>query len=135
MEHNYTSGTQPWVTKLFIEQNRIVITFDTNDTTTISCDSVNLGRIMSHCQAAPAITLESIAFKRQVFFVSTETLKTFFQYATSVYITGQVAVENLEKIVPCLRAKKINVHRWTVSHAGRLGSITHVGIPATVENF
>uniref|UniRef100_A0A914QJV0 Uncharacterized protein n=1 Tax=Panagrolaimus davidi TaxID=227884 RepID=A0A914QJV0_9BILA len=131
----HASGTQPWVTKLVIEQCCIVISLDSNETITISCDCVNLGKLMNECQAAPAITLESKAFKKQIFFINTETLRRFFYYSASVYIIGQFAVESLERFIPCLRAQQINVHRWIISHAGRLGSITRAGIPAAMENF
>uniref|UniRef100_A0A914Y148 Uncharacterized protein n=1 Tax=Panagrolaimus superbus TaxID=310955 RepID=A0A914Y148_9BILA len=131
----HASGTQPWVTKILVEQTRIIVSLDTDENIIISCDCINLGRLMCECQAAPAITLESNAFKKQLFFINNETLGNFFKFSKAVYFTGQFAVENLERLVPCLRARKISVHRWTITHAGRLGSITHAGFPATIENL
>lgn len=129
------SGTQPWVTRIVIEEHRTTVSLDSNEKIIISSDNLNLGRLMNECFAAPAITLESRFPKRQMFFIDHATLRRFFNFSAAVYITGQFAVENLETFIPCLRAQHINIHRWIVSHVGRLGSLTHAGIPATMENL
>lgn len=125
----------PWVNRMVVDYPSTTVYFDTGDITTISSHSRAFGTLFAQCQASEELTMEFKQFIRKIFQQDRECLNTFFQYTTDLYVQGTLSIDGMEWILPSLRVRHLNIHRWIVKDVGRLASLTRMAFPLECNNF
>lgn len=122
------------VTEIYFS-NKIIVIFDTKDEVVLNKDVIAFRNFITTCQAAESITLDGKLFIKQIFSCDREDLGQFFQETRSIYIRGCFVVDALEILMTLLAAEHVHIFKWNVHPAGRLGSLTNVGLPLTCDKF